>query len=243
MSYRSISSVIAAAALALPVAACDGWLVNDPSPHLAVLLDASSSLENETRDTCEDLRSVLASRLKDGAWTPESRVTVLVMGDPRRPPYMQTLLEPTPIPRRPSALKGGNGHEAARATILDQVDTACRERVTPQKTSPIHSSLYTTIDTLRGLGCNPESGTCHLVLLSDMQETYDAKLRTALRSNKPQSDLPTLDARGILIEACGFSSSRGFLTGTIDATSVERTTRVWSSVLTGGEISLRHDCP
>lgn len=228
-----------------------GWRINAihnrETQHFEIVEDLSLSHPNG----CGSLLGLAESVLRSDGASPESTLTILIVGD------ATTANEPWQLGRYviPVTRKVIEGHKVTlQQEVLRDISGKCG-MTRRTNVSPIFLAVKQAVADLRAQGCKESSG-CQLLVDSDLEdnvETYIEKGLKGLRSDKRYLPSP-IKNDGIEIVFCGLAVTAGHI---VDPSSKEirrtlprnpgredRLRQIWLSLFTRPEaVRVEPYCP
>jgi hypothetical protein len=185
-----------------------GWRVHEMSTqtvnHLGLVYDPSFSYT-------EGCRSILGSAeelLRNSSVSPNSTLTVLVLGDDFSAHEPRKLAEYS-IPTSRKVIEGRLANVRRQQSVLHDLWEKCTA-VRPTTISPIFLGVKQAVADLRGHGCG-EGSQCELRVNSDLEENVERTLKGRINhAREGKVPLPNpLDNSGIQVTFCGFAATAG----------------------------------
>lgn len=218
--------------------------------HVALLLDPSKS----SVGGCECVVALAERALATPGLTSESTLTLLATGNEA------TANEPTLIaqhraPKLRAVVEGVSAERKRKEGVLRDLRSQC-EKLTPSNRSPIFYGVKRTIEHLRSLGCDNDSG-CRLYVISDGEELVEQGVKQTINGqvSKSAAALPSrIPNEGIRIIFSGFAETSGALknpdnneqrlTPDRDPQRADRMREVWTGLFTAtGQVNFEPFCP
>ncbi len=222
-----------------------GWRVHAVKTqtvnHFALLSDPSVSYTGG----CESLVGSTEEVLRKSPVTPDSTLSVLVLGD------KETAHEPRrlgryaiPVSRR--VIEGQRASEQRRLDLLKDIGEKCGS-VRPTLISPIFQGVKEAVADLRAEGCR-ENSQCELRVSSDLEENVEVGIKNRIDNRgEGKHRLPAaLENNGIKVVFCGFATRAGRIVGPFgrelhratprDANREDRLQHTWLSLFTNPEL-------
>jgi hypothetical protein len=185
-----------------------GWrirvLANHSAPQFEIVADPSLSHP----EGCESLLGLADQALHGEGVSPDSTLTILVLGD------ATTANEPWElgrysIPVTRKVLEGKIANLRRQEDLLSDIRHKC-EGIRRTSISPIFLGVEQGIADLRAHGCK-ENSHCRVFVDSDLEENAETSIKEALnrtRNTKLQR-LSPLDNQGIEVSFCGLAVTAG----------------------------------
>jgi hypothetical protein len=185
-----------------------GWRVhvlkNRETTHFGLVEDPSLSHS----EGCESLLGLAEKALSTDGISPDSTLTVLVIGDETtaNEPWQLGMYS---IPMTRKALEGRTANSRRQQAVLHDIWSKC-QTVHRTTISPIFLGVKQAVADLRAQGCK-ETSHCQLLVNSDLEENVEKSIKKRLnRTTDENHILPSpVENEGIDVAFCGLAVTAG----------------------------------